>query len=108
MPRVARFLARYPDIELVNKPARTVRDIDEQKLDIAVLLGWPSERNLVVRPLAQTRYVVCASPDYWNRAGRPGNPRSSALTIAFFFETQARSSWTAGSLKKRECGVPWT
>jgi DNA-binding transcriptional LysR family regulator len=74
MPRIARFLARYPDIELVNKPARTVRDIDEQKLDVAVLLGWPSERNVVVRALAQTRYVVCASPDYWNRAGRPREP----------------------------------
>jgi DNA-binding transcriptional LysR family regulator len=74
MPRIARFLARYPDVELVNKPARSVQDIDAQKLDIAVLLGWPSERNLVVRPLAQTRYVVCASPEYWNREGRPQDP----------------------------------
>lgn len=74
MPRITRFLARFPDIELVTKPARTVQDIDEKKLDIAVLMGWPSERDLGVRPLAQTRYVVCASPEYWVRAGRPHDP----------------------------------
>jgi DNA-binding transcriptional LysR family regulator len=74
MPRISRFLARFPDVELLTKPARTVRDIDEEKLDIAVLIGWPSERDLVVRPLAQTRYVVCASRDYWAREGRPHEP----------------------------------
>jgi LysR family transcriptional regulator, regulator for bpeEF and oprC len=74
MPRITRFLARFPDIELVTKPVRIVQDIDEKKLDLAVLVGWPSERNLVVRPLAQTRFVVCASPEYWTREGRPHEP----------------------------------
>jgi LysR family transcriptional regulator, regulator for bpeEF and oprC len=74
MPRITRFLARFPDIELVTRPARIVQDIDDKKLDLAVLIGWPSERDLVVRPLAQTRYVVCASPEYWTREGRPHEP----------------------------------
>ena len=74
MPRITRFLARFPDVELVIKPARTAQDIDEEKLDVAVLMGWPSERDLAVRPLAQTRYVVCASPEYWMREGRPHEP----------------------------------
>jgi DNA-binding transcriptional LysR family regulator len=74
MPRITRFLERFPEIDLVTKPARTVRDIGELKLDVAVLIGWPSERDLVVRPLAQTRYVVCASPGYWMRKGRPHEP----------------------------------
>jgi len=87
MPRIARFLGRYPDVELVNKPARTVRDIDEQKLDIAVLLGWPSERNLVVRALAQTRYVICASPDYWNRTGRPREPEELSAHHCLLFRS---------------------
>jgi len=62
MPRITWFLARYPEAELVTRPARTARDIDEKGLDLAVLVGWPSEHDLAVRPLAQTRYVVCASP----------------------------------------------
>jgi LysR family transcriptional regulator for bpeEF and oprC len=80
MPRITRFLARFPDVELINKPARSIRDIDEKKLDIAVLIGWPSVRDLVVRPLAQTRYVVCASP---------------------FFSKIQRSSSISAALRKR-------
>jgi LysR family transcriptional regulator, regulator for bpeEF and oprC len=74
MPQIDRFLARFPDVELVTLPARTVQDVDEKKLDVAILVGWPTERDLVVRPLAQTRYVVCASPAYWMRAGWPREP----------------------------------
>jgi len=73
-PRITRFLARFPDIELVTKRVRTFQEIDEANIDVAVLSGWPPERDLVVRPLAQTRFVVCASPEYWMRAGKPNEP----------------------------------
>lgn len=89
MPRITRFLARFPDIELVNKPARTVKDIDAEKLDLAVLIGWPSERDLVVRPLAQTRYVVCASPEYWQREGRPQEPEELRDHHCLLFRSSA-------------------
>jgi LysR family transcriptional regulator for bpeEF and oprC len=74
MPHITRFLARFPDIELVTKPLQTLEDIDEQNLDLAVMAGWPPERDLVVRLLAQTRLVVCASPEYWMREGKPDEP----------------------------------
>jgi len=74
MPRIGRFLERYPDVELVAKPVTTIQDIDAMKLDVAVLMGWPPERDLVVRHLVQTRHVVCASPDYWKRNGAPKEP----------------------------------
>jgi DNA-binding transcriptional LysR family regulator len=89
MPRITRFLERFPDVELVSKPARTVRDIDEEKLDVVVLIGWPSERDLVVRPLAQTRYVVCASPEYWMRAGRPHEPEELRNHHCLLFRSSA-------------------
>jgi DNA-binding transcriptional LysR family regulator len=74
MPRIARFLARFPDVELVVKPVRKIQDLDSEKLDLVVLQGWPPERDLVVRPLAQTRWIVCASPEYWMREGTPHDP----------------------------------
>ncbi len=74
MPRITRFLARYPDVELVFKPIVTIQEIAEKNLDVAVLPGWPPERDLVVRPLGQTRLVVCASPEYWAREGIPHEP----------------------------------
>jgi DNA-binding transcriptional LysR family regulator len=74
MPRIARFLARFPDIELITRPLFTLQGLSEQDLDMAVMSGWPSDRDLVVRPLAQTRHIVCASPEYWARKGKPEQP----------------------------------
>lgn len=74
MPRIGRFLARFPDVELLVKTVRRIEDLETENVDIAVLQGWPPDRDLVVRPLAQTRFVVCASPDYWRRAGTPRDP----------------------------------
>ncbi|HEY7458016.1 MAG TPA: LysR family transcriptional regulator [Xanthobacteraceae bacterium] len=74
MPCIERFLARFPDVQLIAKPVALIEDIDRQQVDLAVLIGWPPERDLVVRPLAQQRFVVCASPEYWLRAGEPRRP----------------------------------
>jgi LysR family transcriptional regulator, regulator for bpeEF and oprC len=71
MPQIARFLVAYPDIELVFKPLVTIREIEEKRLDLDMLVGWPPECDLAIRPLAQTRLVVCASPQYWAREGVP-------------------------------------
>lgn len=74
MPRIARFLDRYPDVEVIFKPITSSAEIDAKNLDLAVLAGWSPERDLVVRPLAQARHVVCAAPAYWARAGVPQHP----------------------------------
>ena len=72
-PDIARFLARYPDIELELRTISTIKALDEG-VDIAVLIGWPSDGEAVVRILAQTELIVCASPQYWNRVGMPQDP----------------------------------
>jgi DNA-binding transcriptional LysR family regulator len=76
MPRITRFLTRFPDVELVTKPVGTFQSLDEANLDLAVLNGWPSGGDVVVLPLAQTRNVVCASPEYWMRQGMPQEPEA--------------------------------
>lgn len=76
MPRIQRFLASFPEVELVLKPVNTFQEIEGRNLDLLVLAGWAPERDFVMRPLAQTRLLVCASPEYWARAGRPGEPEA--------------------------------
>jgi DNA-binding transcriptional LysR family regulator len=75
MPRIGRFLAQYPEVDLVIRPVVGIGEMQEKKLDLVVLAGWPPERDWVVRPLAQTRLVVCAAPEYWARAGTPREPQ---------------------------------
>jgi len=78
MPRIGRFLERYPEIELVLKPVETLDELDAQHVDVAVMTGWPPKGDYAVRTLAETRDVVCASPQYWLRAGKPQVPEDLA------------------------------
>jgi LysR family transcriptional regulator, regulator for bpeEF and oprC len=73
MPRIGRFLARFPDVELLMRGVRT-EQIETQTLDVGVMVGWPPKGNLIARHLAQTRHVVCASASYWAAAGKPQHP----------------------------------
>jgi DNA-binding transcriptional LysR family regulator len=74
MPHIARFLARYPEVDLILKPVETLEEVDSQDLDIAVMTGWAPTRDYAVRMLGNTRSVICASPDYWRRIGEPKDP----------------------------------
>jgi DNA-binding transcriptional LysR family regulator len=76
MPRVGRFLARYPEVELVVKPVETLAEISGLDVDLTVMTGWPPTGDFAIRMLAQTRNVVCASPEYWRKAGEPTEPES--------------------------------
>ncbi len=76
LPQLPDFLARHPELEVVLKPIASVQELAAQKLDVAVLSGWPPDRDVVARRLAQTRLVVCASPDYWARNGTPTTPEA--------------------------------
>ena len=74
LPNLPRFFEQHPELELVLKPVEQISDFDTQEVDVAVLTGWPPDGDFVVRQLAQTRNLVCASPDYWSRRGRPASP----------------------------------
>jgi DNA-binding transcriptional LysR family regulator len=76
MPRIARFVSRFPDIELVARLVETVEEIGKLDFDVAVMAGWPPKAEFVVRTLAQTRHIVCASPEDWMREGQLDEPEA--------------------------------
>jgi DNA-binding transcriptional LysR family regulator len=50
-----------------------------------VLFGWHDTPALVQRPLAQARYLVVGSPDYWRAHGRVEHPSELARHTCFAF-----------------------
>jgi DNA-binding transcriptional LysR family regulator len=76
IPALPTFLERHPHvhIDLRSIDQLTVTDADARGIDVIVALGWPSALDLVKRPLAQSRLIVCASPGYWRRHGVPQRP----------------------------------
>ncbi len=70
-PVVAGFLASYPDVKVdLTMGERTIDMIDEG-YDVAIRLTPPPDSSLIVRSLATWRHVLCCSPGYIDKHGRP-------------------------------------
>jgi len=68
------FMARYPDVELDITLADRVVDLVEEGYDLAVRIARLPNSSLVSRKLASTRMVLCASPGYLRKHGKPKHP----------------------------------
>jgi DNA-binding transcriptional LysR family regulator len=70
-PVVAEFLSSYPEVKVdLSMGERTIDMIDEG-YDIAIRLTPPPDSSLIVRSLATWRHVLCCSPAYLEKHGRP-------------------------------------
>jgi DNA-binding transcriptional LysR family regulator len=43
-------------------------------MDLAIRLGHLPDSNLMARKIGETRWIVCASPDYLDENGAPQSP----------------------------------
>jgi DNA-binding transcriptional LysR family regulator len=79
---VATFMVRHPElrVELVLD-ARTV-DVVAEGFDHAVRVAALADSSLVARRIAPHPFVLCASPAYLRRAGRPEVPADLARHVA--------------------------
>jgi DNA-binding transcriptional LysR family regulator len=84
-PFLSRFHERYPEIVLDFRITNQVSDLDGSPIDIFVLFGWHDTPDHVQRPLAQSRYIVLASPDYWRAHGHVEHPKDLAGHQCFAF-----------------------
>ena len=86
MPAVVRFLRQYPQIQLDLHLSDEWLDLAAQRVDVAIRIGTLPDSDLIAVRLAPLRRLVCASPDYLARAGRPERPedllKHNCLTVA--------------------------
>jgi len=68
------FLAQHPKLDLDITLSDRVVDLVEDGFDLAVRIGQLPASSLISRKLAATRMVLCASPAYLERRGRPVRP----------------------------------
>lgn len=74
VPALPRFLDRYPGIRLELSVTDRRLDILEEGADLLIRMGALSDSTLVARKICDFERVVCASPAYLARHGKPRHP----------------------------------
>jgi len=73
IPLLTEFQRRYPGAHFDIQLDDHFVDLVENKIDVGFRAGTPPERNLVSRKLGDIQLLVCASPLYLERHGKPKN-----------------------------------
>lgn len=75
-PVLPRFRAQYPHISIELSSPGMVETLDEG-YDISIIGVWGKllDGNFVAHQLARSTVVLCASPDYLDKHGRPAQPQ---------------------------------
>jgi DNA-binding transcriptional LysR family regulator len=74
-PAISDYMFRYPSVKVDVALSDRHVNLIEEGFDLAVRIGEPSDSALIARRLASARLVLCASPTYLERAGRPDSPQ---------------------------------
>jgi DNA-binding transcriptional LysR family regulator len=86
---IAEYNDLYPDVTIRLTVTSRMLDLVEDGLDLAIWFAAVADASLIVRRLASYRLVVCASPEYLAKYGKPKHPSELAehKSLIFFDAT---------------------
>jgi DNA-binding transcriptional LysR family regulator len=73
-PLIAKFAQKFPQVEVQLMLSDCGLDVIDDGLDIALRVGLPSDTSVIAKKILITRRIVCASPAYFKRHGKPVRP----------------------------------
>lgn len=93
-PLLQRFNARYPRVEIELSLNDRLIDVVEEGYDLVIRIAELQDSNLIARRLATSRHVICASPAYLDRHGRPVTPAELTTHACLRYSyTQHSNEW---------------
>jgi DNA-binding transcriptional LysR family regulator len=78
IPRLPRFRALYPDLQLSISMGDALVDLVSDGIDLAIRIGETRDSTLVSKRIGMTRRAVVATPDYVAKHGMPMHPMDLA------------------------------
>jgi DNA-binding transcriptional LysR family regulator len=95
---IAEYSDLYPHVTLRLTATSRMVDLVEEGYDLAIWYAAAPISNLIIRRLASYRMVICASPQYLAKHGRPKHPSelSKHNSVIFYDATQGKEGkeWT--------------
>ncbi|MCY1284757.1 HTH-type transcriptional regulator DmlR [compost metagenome] len=70
-PALSELSARYPQLDIRLDVYDRLVDLVDEGFDLDIRIGNEISPNLIAKPLAKNRRVLCASPGYLERRGTP-------------------------------------
>jgi DNA-binding transcriptional LysR family regulator len=84
-PLLSEYLARHRDLDADVQLDDRLVDIVGDGFDLAIRVSALEDSSLIGRRLAPCHIALCASPDYWERHGRPEAPADLAAHNCFVY-----------------------
>ncbi|ABV35281.1 putative transcriptional regulator, LysR family [Shewanella sediminis HAW-EB3] len=78
LPILSEFVERYPEVTPYLYLNDHLSNIAESGIDVVIRYGELADSNLILRRLASSRRVLCASPEYLVKKGTPLTPQDLA------------------------------
>jgi DNA-binding transcriptional LysR family regulator len=92
---LAEFKIQYPDASVRVTITSRMVDLIEEGFDLAIRLSPVRDSSLIVRRLATYHLVVCGSPEYFARYGRPDHPTDLVHhNCLLFYDSLWGSDWS--------------
>ena len=92
-PALADFLTRYPEIDVELSITDRLIDLAEDHADVAVRSSRVNDSPHVVRKICDLHRVICASPAYLARRGRPQTPAELRSHDCIVMTTRGLNRW---------------
>ncbi len=93
-PLLQQFQEQNPDLHVHLDTDDSVTNIIDGGYDLAIRFGALSDSSLIARQIAPNRRVICASPAYLERRGRPSSIDDLLLHDVISFGDPPNSHWT--------------
>ncbi len=70
-PAAVRFMQRHPGLHIDLDFSNRLVDLISEGYDLSIRAGTLKDSSLIARRIASRELIICATPDYFERQGRP-------------------------------------
>jgi DNA-binding transcriptional LysR family regulator len=70
-PLIAKFVRKYPDVQVHLMLSDSGLDVIDDALDVALRVGLPADSTVITKKVLSAKRIVCASPAYFELHGTP-------------------------------------
>ncbi len=103
MPIITEYLERNPEVSVRAMLYDKVTSLMEEELDVAIRIGHLKDSSLYAATVGQVRRIVCGSPKYFKRYGKPDYPSDlKNHTIIFPTTFESTNQWPFNINGKKE------